>query len=85
MNELGTGVNGIQATVILDVRGLSCPMPLFETKKELCKLTSGQILQIDVTDPGSRNDLTGWCERSGHIYLGEKVRLESISFFIKKG
>ena len=84
MNECGTGIDGIQATAILDATGLSCPMPLYETKKELCKLTSGQILQVDVTDPGSRNDLIGWCERSGYTYLGENVRLESISFFIKK-
>jgi tRNA 2-thiouridine synthesizing protein A len=60
-------------------------MPLLETKKKLFKLSSGQILQLDVTDPCSRNDLIGWCERSGHTYLGENVRPESIRFFIKKG
>jgi|WetSurMetagenome_2_1015567.scaffolds.fasta_scaffold222957_2 tRNA 2-thiouridine synthesizing protein A len=75
----------IQVAAILDARGLSCPLPLFYTKKEICNLTSGQILQINGTDSGSRKDLSGWCDRSGHKYLGEKDGYDHISFFIKKG
>lgn len=70
---------------ILDAKGLSCPMPLLRTKKEIGKLASGEILQVDGTDPGSRNDIPGWCERSGHEYLGEREGSGFISFFIKKG
>ncbi len=40
---------------------------------------------LDAKDPGSRNDIPGWCERSGHEYLGEKEGDGFISFFIKKG
>ncbi len=70
---------------VLDAKGLSCPMPLLRTKKEIGKLSSGEILQIDGTDPGSRNDIPGWCDRAGHEYLGEKEETGYISFFIKKG
>ena len=70
---------------ILDAKGLSCPMPLLRTKKEIGKLASGEILQVDGTDPGSRNDIPGWCERAGHTYVGEKEGAGFISFFIKKG
>ena len=84
MSKIITAIEGIQATVILDTKGFNSPMPLFHTKKELCKLTSGQILQIDVTDPNSHNDISGWCERSGHTYLGQKERPDYISLFIKK-
>lgn len=69
----------------LDAKGLSCPMPLLRTKKEIGKLAAGEILQVDGTDPGSRNDIPGWCERAGHTYLGEKEGTGFISFFIKKG
>jgi tRNA 2-thiouridine synthesizing protein A len=75
----------ILSSSVLDTKGLFCPMPLFQTKKELSKLTSGQILQIDGTDPGSRKDLSGWCERTGNKYLGEKEKSGYLSFFIKKG
>jgi tRNA 2-thiouridine synthesizing protein A len=49
------------------------------------KLGSGDVLQVDGTDPGSRNDIPGWCERAGHEYLGEKEGSGFISFYIKKG
>jgi len=75
----------VTANAVLDAKGLSCPMPLLRTKKEIGKLASGEVLQIDGTDPGSRNDIPGWCERAGHEYLGEKEETGYISFFIKKG
>jgi tRNA 2-thiouridine synthesizing protein A len=85
MSEFKVADNRIQATAILDVRGLNCPIPLFRTKKEITNLSSGDILQIDGTDPGSRRDFPGWCDRSGHKYLGEKEMFDYISFFIRKG
>jgi tRNA 2-thiouridine synthesizing protein A len=69
----------------LDAKGLSCPMPLLKTKKEIGKLSSGQILEVLGTDPGSRNDLPGWCEKSGHTFLGEKEGDGFFHFYIKKG
>lgn len=75
----------IQADHTLDAKGLSCPMPLLRTKKEIGKISSGQVLEVMGTDPGSRNDLPGWCEKSGHEFLGEKEGDGFFSFFIKKG
>ena len=77
--------DGIQVTVTLDAKGLSCPMPLLRTKKEIGKLNSGETLRVDGTDPGSRNDIPGWCERSGHEFLGLKDGDGFTSYFIKKG
>ncbi len=85
MSDFKTAPEGITPKSVLDAKGLSCPMPLLRTKKEIGKLASGEILQVDGTDPGSRNDIPGWCERSGHEYLGEKEGSGFISFFIKKG
>ena len=70
---------------ILDAKGLSCPMPLLKAKKEIGKLSSGQILEILGTDPGSKNDLPGWCEKSGHEFLGATEGDGFFHFFIKKG
>jgi tRNA 2-thiouridine synthesizing protein A len=68
----------------LDVKGLSCPMPLLRTKKEIEKVNSGEVLEILGTDPGSRKDLAGWAVRSGHEYLGEKEDAGFFHFYIKK-
>ncbi len=85
MSDYKTVDDSVTPLSVLDAKGLSCPMPLLRTKKEMNKLNSGDILQVDGTDPGSRNDIPGWCSRSGHEYLGEKEQSGYFSFFIKKG
>ncbi|MBC8207730.1 MAG: sulfurtransferase TusA family protein [Desulfobulbaceae bacterium] len=85
MSDIKVAEDGLTAAATLDAKGLSCPMPLLRTKKEIGKLKAGEILQIDGTDPGSRNDIPGWCSRAGHEYLGEKEESGYISFFVKKG
>ncbi|MGR0480257.1 MAG: sulfurtransferase TusA family protein [Candidatus Electronema sp. V4] len=85
MSDVKTAPDGLAVAAVLDAKGLSCPMPLLRTKKEIGKIKTGEILQVDGTDPGSRNDIPGWCSRSGHEYLGEKEQTGYISFFVKKG
>ena len=68
----------------LDCRGLSCPMPLLKTKKQLAKMQGGQILEILGTDPGTKNDLPSFCKRSGDEYLGEEDDSGFFRMYIKK-
>jgi tRNA 2-thiouridine synthesizing protein A len=68
----------------LDARGLSCPMPVLKTKKAIESLTSGQVLEILSTDPGTRNDLPSWANRTGNTFLGEKEDQGFIRFYVKK-
>ncbi|MCW5204426.1 sulfurtransferase TusA family protein [Desulfobulbus sp. N2] len=84
MSDVKTAPEGLDVVSVLDAKGLSCPMPLLRTKKEIGKIDGGQILQIDGTDPGSRNDIPGWCTRAGHEYLGEKEESGYISFLFRK-
>ena len=72
------------ADEVLDCRGLSCPMPVLKTKKSIKKMSSGQILEIQSTDPGTANDLPAFVERSGDEYLGSEPGDGFTSFFIKK-
>lgn len=78
-------VESITPDQTLDTKGLSCPMPLLKTKKAINALNSGQILEVMGTDPGSRNDLPNWCDRSGHAFLGDKEENGYFRFFIQKG
>ena len=77
--------NGIRPDATLDVKGLSCPMPLLKTKNAIAGLGSGQVLEVLGTDPGSKNDLPSWCSRVGHDFLGTKDEAGFFRFFIKKG
>jgi len=68
----------------LDARGLSCPMPVLKTKKAIESLSSGQVLEIFSTDPGTRNDLPSWANRTGNTFLGEKEDQGFVRFYVKK-
>lgn len=85
MSDILQAPDDLTVAHTLDAKGLSCPMPLLRTKKEIGKINSGEVLEILGTDPGSRNDIPGWCSRSGHEYLGEREDSGFIRFFVKKG
>ena len=40
----------------LDVKGLNCPLPILRTKKTLSEMSSGAVLHVLATDPGSVRD-----------------------------
>ena len=55
----------------LDVKGLSCPMPILKLSKAMKKLKAGQILEMLGTDPGTKTDLESWCKKSGNELIEE--------------
>jgi tRNA 2-thiouridine synthesizing protein A len=75
----------IQPTSSLDVEGLSCPLPLLLTKKKLVRLALGDILQVNGLHNNFILNFKGWCERSGHVFLGKKEIHGKIFCFVEKG
>ena len=71
---------------VLDARGLTCPMPLLRTKKELKGVPEGGILEIWGTDPGSKNDIPHFGAKGCNPGLGFFDDAEGYTrYFIKKG
>jgi len=52
---------------LLDARGLSCPMPLVNARKEMGKLELGQVLKVLATDRGSVADFQGWANFAKNV------------------
>lgn len=52
----------MKANIVLDAKGLSCPMPIVKTKKKIKELKAGDILEIQATDKGSAADLQAWAK-----------------------
>ncbi len=57
----------------LDLRGLNCPLPLLRTKKALSLEESGAQLKILASDPHAPEDLRLFCEKSGNIWVEERL------------
>lgn len=73
-----------KADVILDVKGLTCPMPVLKTKKAIDGMGSGQNLEVITSDPASKADILALLNRLGHelVESGEKDGI--FSFLIRK-
>ncbi len=54
---------------LLDARGLNCPMPLVNARKEMVKLEPRQVLKVVATDRGSVADFQGWAKVARNVEL----------------
>ena len=77
-------MSDIKVDQVLDAKGLSCPLPILKTKKAVETLTKGQVLKVETTDPGSKNDMASWAKRTGNEILKVEEGSGSFIFFIKK-
>ena len=56
----------MQAQKELDTRGLNCPLPILKAKKALSELSSGEVLKVVATDPGSVRDFQAFARQTGN-------------------
>lgn len=54
---------------VLDARGMNCPMPLVNARKEAGKMGPGQVLKVLATDRGSVADFQGWAKIAKNVEL----------------
>ncbi|NCB09969.1 MAG: sulfurtransferase TusA family protein [Bacteroidia bacterium] len=70
----------------LDCKGLSCPMPIMKVAKAMRDLSSGEVLEMLGTDPGTKSDMPSWCEKNGNELLSvEDLDGGVTRMLIKKG
>ena len=74
----------MEATKVLDTKGLACPMPVVKVKKEMDKLKSGDILEVHATDRGAKADLPAWAKSSGDELLKDTEEDGIFKFWFKK-
>lgn len=68
----------------LDARGLNCPLPILRAKKALNDMTSGQILHILTTDPGSVKDFAAFAKQTGNELISSTEKNQEFEFYLKR-
>jgi len=68
----------------LDASGLNCPLPILRAKKSLTAMTSGKVLHIIATDPGSVKDFEAFAKQTGNTLMESKEEGGKYHFLIKK-
>lgn len=75
----------VMADVIVDARGLSCPLPVLKARRVLREMPEGSTAEILSTDPHSLEDFPSFCHAAGHQLLEATQVEDSFRFVIKKG
>ena len=68
----------------LDARGLNCPLPILRCKKALAAMSSGEVLRILATDPGSVKDFQAFCRQTGNELLSSEEQDGEFRFLLRK-
>ena len=74
----------IVPTEELDCRGMNCPIPVLKTKKVIVRLSSGDVLRVVATDPGTVADFLAFSKRTGHEILEHSEGDGEFVFIFKK-
>ena len=69
---------------VLDCRGLSCPMPILKLAKAMKRLDTGTVVELQATDPGSKEDVPAWCGKTGQELRGTEEVDGVYKYFICK-
>lgn len=67
----------------LDLKGLSCPLPIVKTAQAIKELASGDLVEALATDPGSVADFNAWCKSTGNELI-EQTEAEGVYRFVIK-
>jgi tRNA 2-thiouridine synthesizing protein A len=71
--------------VVLDVRGLLCPLPVLKARKAIGRIAVGERLLVLATDPMAKIDVPHFCNENGHRLITSDAAEEVFSFLIERG
>ncbi|MBO7743783.1 sulfurtransferase TusA family protein [Paenibacillus sp. MWE-103] len=74
----------MQANLVVDTKGLACPMPIVRAKKALDKLEAGQVMEVLSTDKGSVNDFQAWVKQTKQELIKHEEENGIYKFYVKK-
>lgn len=74
----------VAIAVTLDLKGLSCPMPIVKTAKAIKELQPGDLVEVFATDPGSVPDFNAWAKATGHTLVEQTQDGGVFRFLIQK-
>jgi tRNA 2-thiouridine synthesizing protein A len=68
----------------LDLKGLSCPLPIAKTAQAIRELLPGDVIEALATDPGSVPDFAAWCRSTGNELVEQTHESGVFRFLLRK-
>ena len=69
---------------VLDVQGMSCPLPVLKANKALRALPPGARLTVLSSDPASVADFQAYCRETGHALVSFSEAAGTYRFTLRK-
>ena len=69
---------------LLDVQGMSCPLPVLRANRALRGMKPGEKLRVLATDRAAVADFQAFCRETGHDLVAQGKEGEVFSFTIRK-
>lgn len=70
--------------IVIDTKGLNCPLPILRAKKALKGVAANGLMRVLSTDPGSVKDFEAFCRVTGNQLVESSEADGVYSFLIKK-
>ena len=72
------------ADLVLDTKGLNCPLPILKAKRSMKDVPVGGTIEILATDPAADADFQAFCRATGHELVESSQEGEVYRFLIKR-
>jgi len=79
-----TKMTAMKADQVLDVRGLSCPLPVLKANRAMASIPAGGTLEVIATDPNAPDDFEAFCATMRHTLLASEDADGTYRFLIRK-
>ncbi|MCP4201991.1 MAG: sulfurtransferase TusA family protein [bacterium] len=70
--------------LVLDLKGLVCPVPVVKVANAIKGLELGGVIEASATDPGVLADIPAWCHATGHELLKIGRNGREFAFWVKR-
>jgi tRNA 2-thiouridine synthesizing protein A len=70
--------------MVLDLKGLLCPMPVVKIAGAIKKVDVGGIIEATATDPGVMADIPAWAKSTGNEVVKMEREGKVITFWVKR-
>ncbi len=68
----------------IDTRGLNCPLPILKAKKALADMSSGDVLKVLATDPGSVRDFQAFARQTGNELVEQSSSNDEFVHYLRR-
>lgn len=75
----------VTADVVLDLKGLLCPMPVVKIAQAIKGVALGAVVEATASDPGVLADIPAWARSSGNELLDIRRVGKVVVFRVRRG